>query len=237
MEKKEIGIASFDIGKINFAFCIERVRLDELEKLSEELKEIPKNSRYNDDGTATERFDDLLQKLYNTGETILHENLSLMKNCDRKKTLDPEVFFNLNEVLEDHSEYWDKCDLFVIEEQMSFGRKSNPTALKIGQHCYSYFIHKYGRQKKVVEFPAKHKTQVLGAPKVKGKRKLKNGNYKWKAMDKPQRKKWAIEKAYEILCSRGEIDVIDGITTASKKDDLADVICQLQAAKYKIYVE
>ena len=119
---------------------------------------------------------------------------------------------------------------------MAFKGKHNPMAVKLGQHCYSYFTFKYGRYKKVVEFPAYHKTHILGAPKEAGK-KMKNGNIKYKAMGKPKRKKWSIEKASYILGLRGELEVLNKLKNKGKKDDLADVVCQLQAAKVLMYID
>ena len=223
-------IASFDIGKKNFAFYIEEFETKELE----EIKNLEQKERYNKDGTATNNMHKILNAVCASGLTVLHKNLDLTKNCDKKKKLDPETFHNLNEVLEEYSPYFDKCSAFVIEQQMNFGKCRNNMALKLGQHCYSWFTIKYGKSKKIVEFPAYHKTQVMGAPKVKGK-KTKTG-YRWKAMAKPQRKKWAVNKAIEILTCRGEIDVLDGVTTVAKKDDLADTLLQLQAYKYLTYV-
>lgn len=174
----------------------------------------------------------LLEQIYTNGRTILHKNVDLTENCNPKERLDPETFHNMNDVLDKHLSEFDKCSAFVIEAQM----KTNNMATKLGQHCYSYFTFHYGRMKQIIEFPAYHKTQVLGAPKVPGK-KTKKGTFRWKAMEKPARKKWAVEKAKEILTLRGELNVLETVKTARKKDDLCDVICQLKAAQYKIYVE
>ncbi len=108
--------------------------------------------------------------------------------------------------------------------------------MKLGQHCYSYFAFKYGRYKSIIEFPAYHKTQILGAPKIEGK-PYKSGKIRYKAMEKPARKKWSVEKAVEILTNRGEMEVLEGLTSAKKRDDLADVLTQLQSFKYRIYVD
>ena len=45
-------------------------------------------------------------------------------------------------------------DFISIEKQMSFRGKRNTMALKLGQHCYSYFVFKYGASKEIIEFPA-----------------------------------------------------------------------------------
>jgi hypothetical protein len=147
----------------------------------------------------------------------------------------------MNEELDKYKEYWEKCDIFLIEEQMSFGKKLNKMAVKLAQHCYSYFTFNYGRFKTIVEFPAYHKTQVLGAPKVEGK-PYKSGKKRYKAMEKTDRKKWSVEKCIEILTCRGEIDIIEKMTEKrgrkkAKLDDLADVVVQLQAFKFRTFVE
>lgn len=225
-------ICSIDIGKKNFSFCVEE--FDKKELIN--LKNIHINKRYNEDGTPTPEMQDILEQVYSNGKIILHDNVDLTYNCDPKKKLDPETFYNMIDVLDKYIEIWDTCDAFVIEEQMSFGKKLNKMAVKLGQHCYSYFTFKYGRFKSVIEFPAFHKTQILGAPKVEGQ-PYKSGKKRWKAMEKPQRKKWSVNQAIEILNNRGEIDILDNLTNARKKDDLADVLTQLQAFKYLVYVE
>jgi predicted DNA-binding antitoxin AbrB/MazE fold protein len=232
MSNDIIRVASFDIGKKNFAFCIEEFDVTELKS----LKPIPTLKRYNPNGSPSPKMQEILDAVYSNGTLVLHKNVDLTENCDAKKKLDPETFHNMIDVLDSHISYWDTCSAFVIEEQMAFGSKLNKMAVKLGQHCYSYFSFKYGRFKDIIEFPAYHKTQVLGAPKIEGK-KYKNGNVRWKAMEKPQRKKWAVEKAVELLTSRGESDIVQGIKSKAKRDDLADVVLQLQAYKYLAYVE
>ena len=227
-----IRIASFDIGKKNFSFYIEEFNRDKLLA----LKNIPAPRRYNPNGTPTKKMQELLNEIFANGETILHENLDLTENCDKKMRLDPETFHNMFDALDEYLPYFDECAAFVIEQQMQFGRgKNNPMAMKLGQHCYSYFAFQYGRTKQIIDFPAYHKTQVLGAPKVPGK-KTKKG-FRWKSLEKGDRKKWSVDQAVEILTSRGELDVLEGLTTVSKRDDLADTLTQLQAFKYLTFVE
>jgi hypothetical protein len=227
-----IWIGSFDIGKLNFAFCIEEFSKSKLLA----IKNIPSVKRYNADGTATTKMQNILDQVFANGRIVLHRNLNLTENCDPKAKLDPETFHNMIDALDHYAEYWDKCSAFVIEEQMSFGKKLNKMAMKLGQHCYSYFAFKYGRYKSIIEFPAYHKTQILGAPKVEGK-PYKSGKIRYKAMEKPARKKWSVEKAIEILTNRGEMQVLEGLTSVKKRDDLADVLNQLQSFKYRIYVD
>lgn len=227
-----VYIASFDIGKKNFAFYIEE--FDRSKLLS--LNNIPIYQRYNEDGTPTPNMKKLLSTIFMNGKTILYENLDLTDNCDSKLKLDPETFHNMTDALDRYVESWDKCSAFVIEEQMSFGKKLNKMAVKLGQHCYSYFAFKYSRFKTIIEFPAYHKTQVLGAPKIEGK-PYKSGKKRYKAMEKPQRKKWSVQHAIEILTNRGEGHLIPILKKRKKLDDIGDCLNQLQAAKYKIFIE
>jgi len=230
-----IHIASFDIGKKNFAFYIEemnKTQLLELKKINIPLKE-----RYNENGTPTELMKNILDTICLNGKTILHTNTDLTKNCNKDLYLDTETFYNLTDLLDTYSSFFDKCSVFQIELQMSFGKRRNPMAVKLAQHTYSYFAIRYGRfGKKIVEFPAYYKTQVLGCEKIAGK-KYKNGKTKWVAIDQRSRKKWSVEKATSILEHRGEHSTIENIKSKTKKDDLADTLTQLQAFKYLYFVE
>jgi hypothetical protein len=58
-----------------------------------------------------------------------------------------------------------------------------------------------------------------------------------KAMTKPERKKWAVEKAIEIFIQRGDMTTLDELTGKRKRDDLADVLLQLQSFKFLRYVD
>lgn len=227
-----IYIASFDIGKKNFAFCIEEID----ENLFLEIKNIPFNARYNENGTLKPEMVNILNSVFENGQIILYKNNDLTENCNPKLKLDPMSFYNMTKTLDLYKNYWDKCDIFVIEEQMSFRKKINKMAMKLGQHCYSYFSFHYGLTKKIIEFPAYNKTQILGAEKIQGI-PFKNGKKRYKGMGKPQRKKWSEEKAIEILTSRGEISILDKLQSCKKRDDLADVLTQLQAFKYKFFVD
>lgn len=225
-------IASFDIGKKNFAFYVEEVNIEELEKLNT----IPKNRRYRPDGTPTEAFEELISTVYLTGNKILYQNLDLTKGAAKGKYLDSIVYYNMISALDKFKYIFDRCSIIVIEQQMSFKQAQNTMALKLGQHCHSYFIFRYpitqdgdfvfDESKEIIEFPAYYKTQILGAPKINGK-----------AMAKPERKKWATEKAMSILLERGDTDTLDEIANSKKKDDLADTLIQLQSFKFLRYVD
>lgn len=226
-----VWIGTFDIGKINFCFYIEEFDKTSLLKLDN----IHKTKRYNPDGTTTPEFGDLLRKICVSGKKILLENVDITDNCDKKAYLDPETYHNMTDVLDEYVEYWDKCDAFVIEKQMSFRGKYNTMALKLGQHCYSYFAFKYGRFKSIVEFPAYHKTQVLGAKKIE--KRTKKGKISYKAIDKPARKKWAVQKAIAILAEREDFDTLAQLERARKADDYADCILMACSFLYLAYID
>jgi hypothetical protein len=225
-------IASFDIGKKNFAFYVEEVDTRELEKLTT----IPKNRRYRPDGTPTDEFEKLISTIYLTGNTVLYRNLDLTEGAKKGKYLDSVIYHNMISALDNYKDVFDRCSIVVIEQQMSFKQAQNTMALKLGQHCYSYFIFRYpitqdgdfvfDESKEIIEFPAYYKTQVMGAPKVGGK-----------SMTKPQRKKWATEKAMGILMERGDTETLEEIEGSKKKDDLADTLIQLQSFKFLRFVD
>lgn len=231
MNKEKVWCASFDIGKKNFAFYIEEFDRGALLACDN----VDKANRYNPNGTATDIFDEVLRKVCNNGKRVLFVNSDLTNKCEKGSYLDPETFHNMTDLLDKYAEYWDKCLAFVIEKQMSFGKTHNTMALKLGQHCYSYFCFRYSRFKEIIEFPAYYKTQILGAHKIE--KKTKKGNVSYKAMDKPTRKKWSVQKATEILNERQDTETISSLTNARKRDDLADCLTQLQAWKYLVFVD
>ena len=54
-------------------------------------------------------------------------------------------------------------------------------------------------------------------------------------MTKPKRKKWCIQKAMHIFTIRDDKETLDKMKKTKKKDDLSDVLCQLQAYKILTY--
>ena len=230
--EETLYIASFDIGSKNFSFYIEDVDL----KMLINIKNISKLKRYNTDGTPTEDFSKILDNVYSNGKKILLKNTNLTSGTNQNKYFDIELCYNMVDVLEEYVEYWNKVEFIIVEQQMSFGKKTNTKALKLAQHCESYFINKYGRSdKKIIEFPAYHKTQILGAEKIESK--TKTGKITYKNMGDKERKKWAVEQAFGILALRDDFETMAEIGSMKKKDDVSDVIIQLQAFKYLYFIE
>ncbi len=199
-------IASFDIGKKNFAFCIETFEAPSLEN----IQSIPKQRRYNVDGTCTEEFTPIIQAVCMEGDIKVLENVDLT-------LIHSNVYVAMNHVLDTHKHWFDQCTHIIIEQQ----RHKNIMAIKLAQHCFSFFTFHYANFKCIVEFPAYHKTKVLGADK---------------GISKYQRKTWATRKATEILLDRGDESTLNTMTKHKKRDDISDVIVQMQAFKFLTFV-
>jgi hypothetical protein len=238
-----VWVASFDIGKKNFSFCIEEFSSSELYK----IKNLEKSCRLKKDFSPTKEYTDILDKIYKNGKVILYKNSDLRLNTNDKEYYDIEYCFNMTKLLDEYKSFWDKCSVFIVEQQMSFRGKINTMALKLGQHCISYFIINYNKFKIIMEFPAYHKTNVLAAERTLVT--LKNGNVKYKKLGDKERKNWSIKKGEEILRNRCKIDETEkafldlyepkkkkkGITKI-KMDDLSDCLLMIQAFKYLAYV-
>lgn len=196
-----IWIASFDIGRKNFCFYIEEIDVPTLRTIKQNNAEI--KTKYNIDGTPTDDFSSVIDQIFSIGSSILLQNNTLSD-----KTHD--AMYKMTELLDRYDEFWKQCDICLIERQM----KVNTSAMKLAQHCWSYFSIKYPNIR-IVEFPAYHKTQVLGMPKSLRK----------------QKKTWTVEMALAVFQLREDTDIIQLIEQFRKQDDLGDTVCQLQAYK------
>ena len=226
-------IIAFDIGKKNFAFVMEEVDDEQLQT----IVNIPKKDRYNKDGTCTKCFQEILQKVYHTGKVLMVENLDLTYDCDKKKYLDPRIYLNMITEMDKYKEQFDDCDVFLIEKQMSFGKKkTNTMALKLGQHCYSYLLMKYLNNKIIIDYPAYYKTQVLGAPKKFGKIKKTYKNGKTVEI-KDNRKKWSVRVAGDILRMRNDEKSLEIINDTRKRDDMCDCLLMTITFSYLHFVD
>lgn len=215
MKDNKTSIASFDIGKKNFAFCVERVTDFNQDSVFFYGK------RYENDGTATQEFQSVINDICRNGELILMKNVDLTENTT-SKYVDATMFANMIRVLDEYKEYWEECDFVLIEHQMNI----NTMALKMAQNCFTYFVMKYIEQvtsgkKTIIDYAAYHKTKILGAPKK---------------MTKPQRKKWAITTGMGILVERKDEENIQTVLSMKKRDDANDCLTQTQSFKIQYMV-
>jgi hypothetical protein len=103
--------------------------------------------------------------------------------------------------------------IVIIERQVP----QNYKAVRFSQHIISYFTLKLKNNPLlpiIVEVDNKLKSRQLGAPRGIGERQVKM---------------WLVEKAKELLQMRQDTWSLNLLTKERKKDDLADVICQVEA--------
>lgn len=220
---KIIRFASMDLGIHNLSIEIEDCDVSQLKS----IKNIPMKKRYDKNGEPTDEFKPILNSVYKSGKSIYSHNKNVWEG--KKQYVDEPVLLALTQYL-DTLPLLKTCDIVIIERQM----KTNHIAKPIENHIRSELLRlfKYDPNKKIVIYAASNKTKVLGAPKyVMHKGKLIK-------MTKIIRKKWAVEKAGEILKLRGDQETYDQIfRVENKRDDISDCIIQLQSAKYKIFVD
>lgn len=123
---------------------------------------------------------------------------------------------NQLEKLEQENNFFSASHYIVIESQMTVSYDNT----RLSQHLITYFmstLKNKGSKPLIIEITSQAKTKLLGCPK---------------GLTKYQYKKWATEKAIELLEDRGEDSenkYVQSITTNSKKDDKSDAICQYYA--------
>ncbi len=211
-------LASIDIGVRNLAFTIQSYDINKLNDLANET--VPKNRRFNkEDGTSTEEYSKLLNKIYVTNQVEHCELFDLLKVA--KVRLDNEAYLKLFDWMEENKQHWDKCDTIIIECQVV----KNFKAGCLQHSLVAWLLMTYRTTKNVVVFPSKHKTQVLGAPQ-----KVQTGE-KWKKVTKHFRKTFAKNKTKQILLLRNDTanSKLFFETHKQKSDDLSDTVCQAQA--------
>jgi hypothetical protein len=179
------------------------------------------NQCYNKFGEATEKMKSYVDNVGKCGicAFIVKKDLG-----EKKDYFSGKALFNLFNFLDDidRQGIFDDIEVIIIEKQML----KNNIATALMHHIQSWFLITYGPFKKVILFPSKNKTRVLGAPL-----KQQDDDGKTTRVDKSFRKKWSTLRAYQILNHRNDENTIDYIfnLNKSKKDDLSDVITQALA--------
>lgn len=126
------------------------------------------------------------------------------------KKIEKDIAKHVIEVLDAYQSIWEQCDYFIIEQQMQFRHATNIKALKISQFVLCYF-YIYCKDKTIVEYPAYHKTQVLGAPPY---------------LKKYDRKKWTVDYFRRFLKERNQEYILNDF---KKLDDISDNFCLILA--------
>ena len=229
-----IRIASFDIGKKNFAFYTEDCTAKLMLSLEKYYSSLPKKFQRKVKGFMNEKIEGILQKIYKDGKRV-SGGMGVFDIRENKSSndLDMQTRMNMHKLLESYEWLWDTCDIILVEQQyfnISNGRKTkssgaNVDAIKLAECCVNWFLIKYGPFKDIIYFGAMYKTQTLGAPDK---------------MTKSQRKKWSVEKGQKIFTSRKDqeaIDFLNSCKTSSgrkqKQDDVYDCVVMTQAYKFR----
>jgi hypothetical protein len=167
----DITIASFDIGKKNFAQYVETISKDEIEHLKK-CYAASKSGRASLVKTRTPEYRNFLKSVYLTGRRV-HTGVYDLRNERKEDVLDNETRKNIIRHLHNHKWLWEKCNVFVIEQQFfkPSGRRgrnldssqANVDALKISELLIGWLLNEYP-DKEHLFFGSTNKTQLLGAP-------------------------------------------------------------------------
>jgi len=198
--KEKIRLASFDIGKKNFAQYVEECDVKTLYSLRDRYRALPKVKQRRVKGKMNDDILEILREVC-LGGTRIHTGVFDLRDDKESDILDMETRRNLVKHLNKYTPLWNKCDGFIIEQQyfakfnQRGGRGSkteaNIDAIKIAEGTLFWFLDNYPT-KEVMYFSSTFKTQMLGAPQLK----------------ETQRKKWAIQKAKEIYTQRGDDNAV-----------------------------
>lgn len=196
----KLRIASFDIGKRNFAQYIEEFESDLVEELEVEYKNLPKKDRRRVKGPMNNEIRSILSRLA-IGATRIQTGVYNLTSNDNN-LLDVQTRKNIIDHLLSFQDLWETCDIFIIEQQYfktwSGGRRgggteANVDAIKIGELVLTWLLLFYP-EKIIQSFGSQNKTLMLGAPSRLGK---------------DQRKKWAVEKTRELYRLRNDDAMIE----------------------------
>lgn len=261
-----IRLASFDIGRRNFAQYVEDIDMNKLQELSNQYFELDKSLRRRTKGPMNSNVSKILKDCYRSGKRVSIGVYDLSDPNSNRYSLFARD--KLIEHLERFRDVWETCDQFIIELQYfatytgrgkKGGSEANVDAIKISEGTYMWFKINY--PDKIIEFfPSTNKTQILGAPY---------------SLTKSQRKKWVEEKSRNIFELRDDKDMLELFffkdkifrkrmnTDEQKKyyisqfkiededlkyivhntvhfkqkwDDFLDAVGQLQAYKYRKYI-
>lgn len=143
-----------------------------------------------------------------------YEKIDLIgQNKDEKVVID-YIFRNVIMILEKYKIMINNCHLVIIERQLQI----NYRMVRFSQHIITYLMgllrNNYNKTV-IMEIAPTLKTKQFNVRGKLGKRDVKN---------------WAIEKAKELLISRGDQASLNILNKAkSKKDDLSDTVVQIEA--------
>lgn len=153
-------------------------------------------------------------------KTILYDKIGLKKTeQELSSDLVSPLYTFVSTFLDQHRNLFKTCHIVLIEKQLPV----NYRAVRMSQHSLTYFMFLLKNQEPQLpmffEIDPKLKGSELGAPPYLNAKGIKV---------------WAIEKAKELLTERGDsygLKILNRKVNGrkEKKDDLADVVCQIEA--------
>ena len=196
-------IAAFDIGVKNFAFAVK----DKNEFVILRNNSLDKESVTKTDLTRLkkENLVELMSNLQISSEKMKKKEMVDIIISKKKKNKYKDVGPALFQLMDDNIHIWDKCEIFLVERQMTVNRQ----ALKLSHYLEAYLKIRYPT-KKVLNYSASCKTKKLGAVNLKTKR---------------ERKEWTIQYVSKLL----KDDNLKYFKSLAKQDDIADVVCMIQS--------
>lgn len=141
-------------------------------------------------------------------QTLLFEKITLDSSDEMSG-----LYLSLTHYLDQHLNLFMTCHLILIERQLPINYRS----VRVSQHLISYFsllLRDSPLLPALLEIDPRLKGRQLESPPYLTDRGLK---------------KWAVEKAQEILQERGDQKALTIIHRERKKDDLSDTVVQIEA--------
>lgn len=155
---------------------------------------------------AKKNFAILVERRYSDGtiSTYIYDKWDLSGLCP----LD-----YLTKILFEYKNIFNSCDYIIVEKQLKVNKVASPPA----KHAISFFLfylRDNERRTRVFEIDPRAKSKIL-----------KNG-----PKDNRDIKKLSIDYCIELLNKRNDVVKLQILSYHKKKDDLADVVTQLEAA-------
>lgn len=196
-----IRIASFDVGKKNFAQYIEDVSTEDLISISREYQNLPNNIKITKKNCPHDkRLLHLLDKVFLSGTRVQIGVYDLRDSSSN--TLDHRTRLNILDHIDRFTEILSTVDVFIIEQQYfktwggrrktNRGSEANVDAIKVAEVLMTCLLDRFPFRS-ISYFGSTNKTQLLGAP--------------W-TLSKTERKKWAEVKFREVCALRKDKDMI-----------------------------
>jgi hypothetical protein len=202
------NVAAFDLGTKNFAFAVS------YNKDFIALKNVRLDDTLSKSDLSKQKKQDLIElmsnlNISNTSKIKKKEMVDLIssKIKSNKSKNKPDLCLLLVEEMNYNKNFWDLCDVFLIERQMT----TNLQALKLS-HYLEMYLKIYYPYKKILNYNASIKTKKLGGTNLP---------------TKEARKKWVVQYVSNILKDEN----LKYFQALEKKDDVADAICMIQSYK------